>query len=175
MDAKIESRLYENDGRTPNNPRLPLVIMRGTESAAADDCAAWLEEKFIAHGWSGVWRWGVYPYHHFHTNNHEVLGVSRGNARLMFGGENGDEYEVSVGDVIVIPAGLGHMGVETSKDFQVVGAYPGGKEPDLIRSGQGFIPSALKRIAVVPCPEQDPIFGVGGPLFDYWSAEPTAS
>jgi uncharacterized protein YjlB len=167
-DNRIEACIFPDDGRTPNHPALPLVIMRETAAADADDPAAWFEEKFVAHGWGATWRWGVYPYHHFHTTNHEVLGVSRGEATLMLGGENGAEYQVKSGDVIVIPAGVSHKCVEATKDFQVVGAYPRGKEPDLIRPENVDIAAATAAIAEVPFPEQDPIHGPDGPLFDHW-------
>ncbi|RYD18540.1 MAG: cupin [Verrucomicrobiaceae bacterium] len=166
---QIEARLFADDGRTPNNPKLPLVVMRRTAAASAADPAAWFEETFSSHGWSGTWRWTVYPYQHFHSTNHEVLGIFRGTATLMLGGEQGAEFEVSVGDVLVLPAGMGHMRVEASDDFQVVGAYPGGKEPDLILPGYDLL-SARRRIAEVPLPELDPVAGEGGALFDHWKA-----
>ncbi len=165
---QIETRFFPDDGRTPNNPRLPLVVMRGTPAAEEDDPAAWFERQFTAHDWRATWRWGVYPYHHFHSTNHEVLGVSKGHARLMLGGENGAEFSVGVGDVIVIPAGVGHMCVSASDDFEVVGAYPGGKEPDLIRSGEGDIAAAHQRISKIGLPGLDPVYGADGPLFLHW-------
>lgn len=166
---QIESRLFQDDSRTPNNPELPLVVMRQTPAASAPDPAAWFEKTFTSHGWSGTWRWTVYPYQHFHSTNHEVLGVFRGRATLLLGGESGTEFEVGVGDVLVLPAGTGHMRVEASDDFQVVGAYPDGKEPDLILPGYDLL-AARQRISEVPLPEQDPISGKGGPLFDFWKA-----
>ena len=80
----------------------------------------------------------------------------------------GGEFHVRVGDVIVIPAGVGHMRLDSSGDFQVVGAYPRGEEPDLICSGDDEIAMARRRIAQVPLPEQDPIYGVKGPLLTRW-------
>ncbi|MEO5916275.1 MAG: cupin [Luteolibacter sp.] len=162
---EIETRLFADDGRTPNNPRLPLVVVR--RASMVSEPADWFEQQFISSNWRGCWRWTVYPYHHFHSTNHEVLGVSRGTASLMFGGEQGEEFKVKVGDVIVIPAGVSHKRVDGSDDFQVVGAYPDGKEPDLILPGYD-LEAARRRIAHVAFPEQDPVFGVGGPLFDHW-------
>lgn len=165
--AETETRLFADDGRTPNNATLPLVVMRHTAAASSEDPAAWFERTFTSHGWSATWRWTVYPYQHFHSTNHEVLGVFRGDARLMLGGENGAVFDVGVGDVIVIPAGVGHMRVEASDDFQVVGAYPEGKEPDLILPGYDLF-AARRRIAEVPLPGQDPVSGTDGPLMDFW-------
>lgn len=166
--ANIEIRRFPDDGRTPNHPVLPLMVMRRTGAADADDPAAWFEQRFAANGWSAAWRGGVYPYHHFHTTNHEVLGVSAGSAKLMLGGENGSEFDVGLGDVIVIPAGVGHKCLEATGDFQVVGAYPGGADPDLNHSTGEDLDLARRHIADVPLPQQDPVYGRGGPLCDHW-------
>jgi len=167
--VKVETRLFADDGKTPNHPLLPLVVMRGTGAQDAPDPAAWFEQRFQSHGWGGVWRWTVYPYHHYHTTNHEVLGVARGEATLELGGEHGAVFQVAVGDVIVIPAGVGHKRLASTEDFQVVGAYPEGREPDLVRSGEGDIQAARERIQQVLFPRQDPVHGTGGPLFNHWS------
>lgn len=168
--ARVENRLFNDDGETPNHPHLPLVITRVAEAAESEDPAAWFEQRFVAHDWLGVWRWTVYPYHHYHSTNHEVLGVSRGHAQLMFGGKDGEVFHVRIGDVIVIPAGVGHARFHSSDDFQVVGAYPRGEEPDLIRSGDDEIDAARHRIAKVAFPEQNPIYGKQGPLLSRWRA-----
>lgn len=167
---KIESRLFPDDGETPNNPVLPLVIMHLSEAAAGPDAASWFEKRFEENGWGSTWRWTVYPYQHFHTTNHEVLGVSRGAATLMLGGARGAEFHVRKGDVIIIPAGVGHKRLEASGDFQVVGGYPDGKEPDLIRPGEEPVESCLDRITRVPMPRMDPVFGTSGFLFEHWKA-----
>jgi uncharacterized protein YjlB len=164
----IKACLFPDDGATPNHPNLPLLIMHVSEAATSGDPAGWLEEQFVAHGWEATWRWTVYPFHHYHSTNHEVLGVCRGDGRLMLGGESGEVSEVQTGDVIVIPAGVGHMLVDSSEDFQVVGAYPRGEEPDLIHSGDGGINAARHRIEKVALPEQDPAYGTDGPLPAKW-------
>ncbi len=166
--ASIETRFFADDGRTPNSPRLPLIVMRRTEAADAEDPAAWFEMRFRANGWGGTWRWGVYPYQHFHSTSHEVLGVSRGSATLMLGGEQGGEFRVGVGDVLVLPAGLGHRCLDASEDFQVVGAYPGGQKPDLLRAGEGNMEAARGRIEKVPLPDSDPVYGAQGPVMEHW-------
>jgi uncharacterized protein YjlB len=165
--ADVETRLFPDDDRTPNNPLLPVVVMRNTAATASGDPALWFEKTFASNGWSGTWRWTVYPYQHFHSTNHEVLGVFRGDATLMIGGEHGMEFKVKVGDVLVLPAGTGHMRVDASEDFQVVGAYPGGREPDLILPGYDLI-AARERIANVPQPANDPVHGREGPLWVHW-------
>lgn len=166
--AQVETFFFADDGSTPNHPGLPLIVMRHTEASEAEDPAAWFEKRFTTHGWGSTWRWGVYDYQHFHSTNHEVLGVSRGSASLMLGGEEGREFQVSVGDVLVLPAGLGHMCVSSSEDFQVVGAYPRGEKVDLLRSGEGDLDAARGRIAKVPLPELDPVYGAVGPVMEHW-------
>lgn len=172
MPSEVITRLFADDGSTPNNGELPLVILRGTGAEDHDDPAAWYERRFSTHDWGSTWRWTVYPYHHYHSTNHEVLGVSQGAARLMLGGEAGEEFQVGVGDVIIIPAGVAHKRLDSSEDFQVVGAYPGGHEPDLIASGEGDITAARQRIAGMVIPELDPVYGMNGPLLKYWKPGP---
>ena len=172
MKPQMETRRFADDGETPNHPDFPLVIMRRTPAAEAGNPAAWFERRFPAHGWSACWRWGVYPFHHFHSNNHEVLGVSRGHATLMFGGRKGEKFDVAVGDVIVIPAGVSHKCVEASDNFQVVGAYPDGVEPDIIRCGDSQdLAAARRRVADVPAPSRDPVHGEDGPLLECWNLQ----
>ena len=89
--ADVQAFRFEDDGETPNNPRLPLVVYRAAVSLAdAPDPAAPFERAFARHGWSNGWRNGIYPFLHFHTVTHEVLGIARqveesagGNARLV--------------------------------------------------------------------------------------------
>jgi uncharacterized protein YjlB len=168
----IETCCFADDGATPNHPRHPVILLRGTPAAQAEDPAAWFESRFASHGWGASWRWGVYDYHHFHPDNHEVLGVSRGAATLLLGGEKGQEFHVSVGDVIILPAGTGHKCLRSSPDFQVVGAYPNSREPTLIRSGETPLPALRQRIPAVPLPPEDPVYGKEGPLCQHWQASP---
>lgn len=164
----IQAVMFSDDGRTPNHPALPAVVMRGSGAEETEDPAAWFENRFMENDWSECWRYGVYPYHHFHTTNHEVLGVSRGTATILLGGEQGQNFDVGVGDVIVLPAGTGHKCIQSSDDFQVVGAYPSGIEPDLVRSGECDLIPLRSRITQVAVPLKDPVYGSDGPLFEFW-------
>jgi uncharacterized protein YjlB len=65
------------------------LLYRNAFSDRGNKGADWLEKKFAANNWTNSWRWGVYPFHHYHSNTHEVLGVFRGSALLHLGGEKG--------------------------------------------------------------------------------------
>jgi uncharacterized protein YjlB len=163
VQREPETFTFDDDGRIPNS-RLPLLVYR---HALPADAAA-IERNFAAHGWPGAWRNGVYPYHHFHSNGHEVLGVARGEAQVLFGGPAGRTLRVAAGDVVVIPAGVGHCNKGASEDFLVVGAYPAGTRVDECREDQGEIEELRRRAAAVPVPEQDPVTGRDGALARRW-------
>lgn len=97
-----------------------------------------------------------------------MLGIAAGWAAIRFGGEDGQTIEVGAGDVIVVPAGIGHKLIEGSGDLLVVGAYPEGRGPDTLREDAGLIEAARQRIAAVPLPQADPVDGNRGPLFRFW-------
>ena len=165
----VEEHLFADDGIVPNNPNLPLIVYRAvidTGTGAAPAC----EALFAANGWSGGWRGGVYPYHHYHSTAHEVLGIVAGSAQVRLGGEGGALVEVRAGDVVVIPAGVAHKGEATSPDLLIVGAYPGGRGPDMKVPGRGDRERALANIERVPTPATDPVCGASGPLVERWSA-----
>ena len=163
---------FADDGTTPNNPRLPLVVyhdvIRGEQGL---DPAAIFEELFAAHGWGGSWRNGVHDFLHFHTTTHEVLGVARGSAQVQFGGDEGRTLTVSAGDVVALPAGTGHRRLSGSDDLLVVGAYPDSGSFDQRRPGQIDHREALAQIAQVPAPAQDPVYGPDGPLVTLWAKD----
>lgn len=155
-----------HDWAIPNNP-LPFLVYRGVVEAG--ECSAhWFERRFAANGWSGSWRNGVFPYHHYHSNAHEVLGVYAGSATIQIGGEEGPEVDVSAGDVVVIPCGGGHKRISQSAGFRVVGAYPGGGPFDTCYGRPEERPAADRRIASVPLPDSDPVYGREGPLPRLW-------
>ena len=110
----------------------------------------------------------VYSFPHYHSTSHEVLGVYSGTATLRLGGEHGKNVEVNAGDVIVIPAGIAHQNIGADDAFGVVGAYPDGREWDLLRGLPGERPKADHNIAALPTPENDPIYGAEGPLRRIW-------
>lgn len=165
----FETFRFEGDDETPNNPRLPLVVYRGVvPDQAVDDAAGWLERTFARNGWSDGWRNGIYPFLHFHTGTHEVLGIARGRATVEFGGAKGRPLTVAAGDVVVLPAGTGHKRLDASTDLLVVGAYPRNGQFDQKRPGEVDSEVARRSVATVPLPEKDPVLGARGPVIDLW-------
>ena len=158
---------FDDDGTFPNS-RLPLLYYRAALTPGLAGPEA-MEALFATCGWPPAWRYTVYPYHHYHSTAHEVLGIASGHARLMLGGPAGRTFDVTAGDVIVIPAGVVHLQVSRSPDFLVVGGYPPGQRPDQFRGEPGDRPRADRNIAAVPLPATDPVAGAGGPLCTLWA------
>lgn len=165
---EIVIRSFTSNGGVPNNAKLPLVIYRHALPAGRRDLAGEVEALYHDNGWGGVWRWSVYDFHHFHCNAHEALSVFRGTAKVQFGGEGGETFDVGIGDVILIPAGVGHRKISSSDDFQVVGGYPGGQTPDLHRDHENTAAELQAKITQTPLPSTDPIYGSAGPLIRLW-------
>jgi hypothetical protein len=96
MPNEPESFLFADDGETPNNPRLPLLVYRrAVDPSEARDPAVPFERAFARHGWGDGWRNGIFGFLHFHPGGHEVLGIARGRARVEFGGARGQVFEVA--------------------------------------------------------------------------------
>jgi len=166
---KPHAILFRGDGQTPNNPRFPLIFYRSAvDLSGAKDSAAILEVLFESNGWKPAWRNGIYPYNHFHTGTHEVVGIARGHVRVRYGGEKGREIEARAGDVIIHPAGVGHERLSASRDLLVVGAYPSGGRYDEPRPTDVCYADAVESIKTVGLPGADPVYGESGPLMTLW-------
>ena len=169
-EIEPQQLVFKDDGAIPNST-LPLLLYREAFAANTKDLASVIEQRFAENDWTGSWRAGVYPFLHYHSTTHEVLGVFSGSATLRLGGAQGRTVEVHPGDVIVIPAGVGHQNLESSADFSVLGAYPGGRRWDLLRGLPGERPQADRNIAAVPLPDNDPLYGPNGPLKRIWKSQ----
>ncbi len=56
----------------PNHPTLPVLVY---SQIRADMDSSAFEDMFHDNCWTGIWRNGVFAYHHYHSGAHEVLGV----------------------------------------------------------------------------------------------------
>ncbi|HZP99898.1 MAG TPA: cupin domain-containing protein [Reyranella sp.] len=170
MPSEPESFRFDDDGETPNNPRLPLIVYREAVPLDGGDPAATFEKMFARHGWANGWRNGIFDFLHFHIHTHEVLGIARGSARVEFGGARGRAFDLKAGDVAVLPAGCGHRRLSASRDLLVVGAYPHGGDAEYQTPSHTSHGAAVAAIASTPVPDQDPVFGKDGPLSRLWRA-----
>jgi uncharacterized protein YjlB len=161
-----ETHTFQDDGSIPNSA-LPVLVYHG--ALGIDAGAAAYEQLFAGNGWLGAWRDGIFPFHHFHSTAHEVLGIAAGEANVMLGGPQGRTFELVSGDVVILPAGAGHRNLGSSADLLVVGAYPNGMPWDLRRGDPAEHDEVLANIARVPLPDRDPVAGADGPLGQAWS------
>lgn len=166
---RSEAVFFVDDGDIPNNP-LPLIVYPGVIDPETADPAAAFEALFRSNGWGGSWRNGIFPFHHYHSTAHEVLGIAAGEAEVRFGGEDGETIAVRAGDAVLIPAGVGHKRISATHDLLVIGAYPGGQRADLMREGAEDKAGIRRRINMVPLPGADPVGGDGGPIAEHWVA-----
>jgi uncharacterized protein YjlB len=154
---------FEPSEGIPNNPDLPVVVYHEVQELVDDPSAC--ERLFNSNRWGGSWRNGIFPFHHFHSNSHEVLGIISGETQVTLGGPGGGELTVQAGDVLILPAGTGHKRDGSDDGLLVVGAYPPGQENyDMRRGDPAELPEVRRNIAAVALPAADPVAGVNGPL-----------
>ena len=139
-----------------------------TRASAVDGASAWLEQTFAQNGWTNNWRDIVVPYDHFHSTTHEVLGVGRGRVSLKVGGSRGLVVDSSTGDVVVLPAGVGHCSVSGHTGYEMVGGYPVGLSWDMRTGLAEERDEVLANLARLALPATDPVFGRQGPLLELW-------
>ncbi|MEC0302384.1 cupin domain-containing protein [Terribacillus saccharophilus] len=144
---------FQDDGTYPNN-KLPVLYYEH-----AFENTDTMQDVFKSNLWRNSWVNGILPYHHYHSTAHEVLGVLSGHATVQLGGPDGEQLNISSGDVIVLPAGTAHKRIQQSDDFQVLGAYPDGMSFDTKTDKPGEYEQALQHIPNVPIPKQDPVTG----------------
>ena len=121
-------------------------------------------ERFRKNQWSGLWTDTIFDYMHFHSNAREVLGIAEGRVTVRLGGDSGRLFRLKAGDMLVLPAGVGHRRVGDDKGLRVIGAYPRGQSHfDMKRKG--------RTMPDVPLPGTDPFYGEEGPVIEIRGAE----
>jgi uncharacterized protein YjlB len=166
-ETEVREYRFEDNGAIPNNPTLPLLVY---PQALSESDPSRCKDLLAENGWGGAWMDGVFPYHHYHSTSHEVLCVVGGSASITFGGLQGETIEVSAGDAVVIPAGVGHCNEGSDGGFSVIGAYPRGQENYDMRTGEeGERPEVLENIRNAALPQSDPLLGEEGPLLQRWA------
>ncbi len=164
---RVVTRFCRDAGTIPNS-RLPVLLYPGVLTLPKEDPAAAIETLLRDNQWGDDWRNGIFSYHHYHSTAHEALFVYSGSAKVQLGGEQGPVETIGMGDVIVIPAGVGHKNLGSSNDFHVVGAYPPQQRVDMNYGKPGERPRVDENIARLALPLTDPLFGKQGPLLEHW-------
>ena len=171
QNINILRPLLTEDGNFPNNGLLPLLVYRAAVHTEEGDETELVKEILETNRWTNPWVDGIFDYHHYHSTAHEVLVVTKGTARVQFGGPNGITVAVEKGDVVIIPAGVAHKRIEEADGFACVGAYPEGQQYDMKYGQKGERPGVDENIRNVPLPETDPIYGYDGPLIRNWFSQ----
>ena len=178
-EMAVEHHLLAQAGSNPNNEALPLIVYRAAVDVGGDEPEAAVEHAFGANGWGDGFRGDTFPFHHYHSAAHEVVGCARGGARLQFGGPEGPVVDVRAGDAVLIPAGVVHCRLDDAPGYVSVGAYPPGQQPDLCvltadvaavslarKDTEGLdlkvigdreLPAIQASIAATPLPQTDPL------------------
>lgn len=165
-DVRVTSRQIPQWNAIPNTSiqSKPLMIYHQAFNASSNELAARFEEIGEV---TPQWVYSMYRQTHYHSTTHEVLGVVAGRARLCFGGENNpDRFEPTVekGDMIIVPAGVGHRLLEDfAGGFKMVGAYPPGKQWDMCY-GQPGEEDKARSIEKLDWFHGDPLLGPDGPV-----------
>jgi uncharacterized protein YjlB len=144
----------------PNNS-LPILLYPKVLHLPRLFPALAVRKLFQKNNWGNNWKQGIYT-------SHEVLGVCKGEALLLLGGEQGVTLFVEEGDVLIIPAGVAHMNLGEEKDVICVGGYPDGKDYDMNYGKKSERPATDENIASVTLPLTDPVFGKKDGLLKLW-------
>lgn len=164
---KVLQYYLKDDGVFPNN-KLPVILYKRALKLPLFFTGMQVRKLFQKHHWTNNWRNGIYTYHHYHSNTHEVMAVIKGQTTLLLGGDKGRKVKIEKGDVILIPAGVAHKNLGKEKDVICIGGYPQGKDFDMNYGREGERPQTDKRIAKVKIPRYDPVSGEQGPLHKVW-------
>jgi len=167
-ELRVTQRLIPAWNNIPNTSiqSKPLLIYHGAFRASAAELASRFREIGAV---VPQWQYTMYSTTHFHSTTHEVLGVVAGRVRLCFGGEgNPDRFEPTVekGDLMILPAGVGHRLLEDlDGNFKMVGAYPPGKQWDMCYGSPGE-EQKVRNIEKLGWFDMDPLYGKEGPALN---------
>lgn len=167
-DAQLIVLQLKENGNFPNNQKLPVLLYKGVFHFNENKTAGLIEDVFIKNNWGGSWRNGIYNFQHYHSTAHEALGVYGGWAEVQLGGPDNEPVRIEKGDLVVLPAGTAHKRIDSGGGFAVVGAYPDGQGWDMNYGKSAELENARVNINKVKLPQNDPLFGVNGKMFDYW-------
>lgn len=163
-------QLTENEPY-PNNI-LPVLYYEDvlsdalTEDFTTDNVLEFFENNGYTHGWIN----GILDRHHFHSNAHEALAVTKGEVTVQLGGQNGEMMTLRKGDVVLLPAGTAHKRLDGTENFEIVGAYPSNGENFDMQYGDASDYEAIKEnISNVERPLTDPVTGNPGDMDEYWT------
>ncbi|KAI9810616.1 MAG: hypothetical protein M1827_006178 [Pycnora praestabilis] len=192
MPSVPEEYYFDPTPFVPNSP-FPVLIYRS--ALPTNPTAQMTRECLEANQWiqGGVFK--TYRAHHFHSVTHECYAVFRGSSKVLLGRgpldslEGGAEVDLRVGDAIVLPvseprlpslrhqsnaemqAGVAHCSLSSEGDYEYVGLYPKGSphwDNNFCKAGGEETQEKASIARSVPIPEEDPVFGAGGPLVDIW-------
>ena len=167
QEFTLREYFLTDDGSFPNSrfPLLQYMKLIAPEGAySAGKTIELLEQNHCGKAWKN----GIFDYHHYHSNAHEVLVCYMGKAEVQFGGPEGIELEFSTGDAVIIPAGVAHKCIHSENGFRCLGAYAGNRDYDMNYGNPTERPHSDHQIALVPHPQSDPFFGKHGPLLKHW-------
>ena len=68
QEITINTLNFDDDGQIPNNPYLVVLVYQNVFSETDD-----LSHILSTNQWGNTWEGGIFPYHHYHSNSHEVL------------------------------------------------------------------------------------------------------
>lgn len=161
---KRPRKIYFKKGADVPNSNLPVLLFRGVFAPQATDKARRFRKTFERNGWTGIWTDTIYDYTHFHSNAHEALGFAEGKVTVRLGGDDGRLFRLKAGDMLLLPAGVGHKRVGDDTGLKVIGAYPRGQAHfNMKRKGRA--------VPKVPLPVSDPFYGADGPVIRMWAKQ----
>lgn len=166
---KTISKVIKESDFFPNNENLPCLLYKGVFDLRGKNFADQIKETFQQNSWLRPWVDAIYDFHHYHSNNHEALGIAKGTCTVILGGEEGTLFELEKGDVLILPAGVSHKRLKKSEDFTCVGAYSIDVPYDMKYGKPGEKEKDKKKIRSLPLPDTDPVFGPEGPLVKHWN------